>query len=212
MIHGLLRRQARNRRQHSESVGGEEQHVGRMSAHAGNDGVVDKLQAVSGARILGELVGIEIQQSQLGIHLDVFEHGAEADRVPDLRLFFFREIDALGVAAAFEIENAALAPAVLVIANQAALRIGGKRGLTSAGEAEKQRHASVCRSIGGTVHGQHVLVRQRLVQDGEDALLHFTGVLGAGDDHDFLLEIENDRGLGPRAVLLRIGEESGCEE
>ena len=53
--------------------------------------------------------------------------------------FSAREPDALGVAAAFEIEDAAVAPAVLVVADQPALRVGGKRGLAGSGEAEEER-------------------------------------------------------------------------
>ncbi len=80
---------------------------------------------------------IVIQQAQLRIHDDVFEHCAEADGVPDLRLFLLREIDALGVASALEVEHAAIAPAVFIITDQLALGIGRKRGLPGAGQAEE---------------------------------------------------------------------------
>src|SRR5258707_9739961 len=54
----------------------------------------------------------EIQLAGLGVHRDVLEHGAEADGIPDLPLLLLGKPDALGVAAAFEIEYAVVAPAV----------------------------------------------------------------------------------------------------
>ena len=37
---------------------------------------------------------------------------------------------------------------MLVVADQPALWIGGKRGLASAGEAEKQRRDAICPDVG----------------------------------------------------------------
>ena len=74
----------------------------------------------------------------------VLQHRAEAlAGGVDLRLGFLRQLDALGVAAAFEIEDAVLAPAVLVVADQRAVRVGGERGLAGAGEAEEDRAVAV---------------------------------------------------------------------
>ena len=107
VIHGLLRRQLRDRRQHAESVGGQENHVARMPAHAGNQGVLDEIERIRRARVFGNRLGIEIELRESRVHGHVFQHGAEADGVPDLRLLFLGEPDALGIAAAFEIEDAA---------------------------------------------------------------------------------------------------------
>ena len=49
------------------------------------------------------------------------------------------KLDRLGVAAALEIEDALGAPAVLVVADQGARRIGRKRRLAGARQAEEQR-------------------------------------------------------------------------
>ncbi len=40
----------------------------------------------------------------------------------------------------------------------------------------------------------------------------FAGVFSSGDQDDFLGEIDNDRGLGACAVLLRVGKECGREK
>ncbi len=108
-----------------------------MSAHARNHCIVDEVHRISRACILGELIGSEIESSQVRIDDHVLEHRAETDRIPDLRLFFAREINAFGVAATFEIEDAAIAPAMLVIPDQPACRICRQRGLTRARQPEK---------------------------------------------------------------------------
>ena len=47
----------------------------------------------------------------------------------DLRLLFFAQVDAFGVAAALEVEDSKVAPAVLVVADEASLGVGLKRSL-----------------------------------------------------------------------------------
>ena len=44
-------------------------------------------------------------------------------RIPDLRLRFAAEFDHLGIAAAFKIEDAAIGPAMFIIADQIAFRV-----------------------------------------------------------------------------------------
>ena len=63
---------------------------------------------------------------------DILQHGAKADGLPDLGLARALEPDALGVAAALDVEHAAVRPAVLVVANQRPRRVCGQRGLARA--------------------------------------------------------------------------------
>ena len=169
-------------------------------AYARNHRVVDVLERVGRARVLGDLVGIEIEQARARVHRHVFEDRAEADGVPDLRLVLPREPDALGVASALEVEDAVVAPAVLVVADQAAQGVGRKRGLAGAGEPEKQRHVSTLSLVGRAVHGEHGLPGQQVVHDGERRFLHFPGVAGAHDQHHALLKVDDDAGLRVGAV------------
>ena len=117
-----------------------------------------------------------------------------------MRLGFLRKADDLGVAAVLEVENAVVAPAVLVVANQVALGVGGKGGLAGAGEAEEDGHVAVVADVGGAMHGQHAFERQQEVEHGEDGLLDFAGVVRAADDGQALAEIEDDEGVGAGAV------------
>ena len=156
-IHRLLGRELRDRRQHAERVGGQEDDVLRMSAEAGNHGVLDELDRIRRARVLGLAVVVVVGNARDGIEHHVFQHGAEAERVVDLRLGLGREVDALGVAAAFEVEDAVGAPAVLVVADQAALGIGRQRRLAGARQVRRTaRSRRPVADVGRAVHGEHV--------------------------------------------------------
>ena len=121
------------------------------------------------------------------------------------RLGLVRELDGLGVAAAFEIEDAVRAPAVLVVADQGAVRIGRERGLARAGQAEEQRAVAVLADIGRAVHRHHALRRQVEVERGEDRLLHLAGVGRAADQHDLAGEIDRHHRVGAFAPAMTLG-------
>ena len=143
---------------------------------------------------------------RLRIEHHVLQHGAEAvGGVPDHRLGFLAELDALGVAAAFEVEDAVRAPAVLVVAEQRAVRIGGQRGLAGAGEAKEQRGIAVGADVGRAVHRHDVLRRQIEVERGEYRLLHLAGVRRAADQHDLTGEIDRHHGVGALAPAVTLG-------
>ena len=124
---------------------------------------------------------------------DVLQHGAEAQRLEDVRLALRRQVDRLGVAAAFDVEDAVVAPAVLVVADEVALRIGRERRLAGAGQAEEQRRApGLLVGRGRAVHREDAALRREVVHHREDALLHLAGVFGAEDDQLAVLEAEVD--------------------
>ena len=147
VVDGLVGSQARDGRHHAGGVAGEENDVLRMARALFGQMIVNVFERISGARVLRDLVVVQIDVARDGIERHVFQDGAEAagDGV-DLRLGFLRKPNDLGVAAVLEIENAVVAPAVLVVANQVALGVGGKRGLAGAGKAEEDGHVAVrCR-------------------------------------------------------------------
>src|SRR5690606_41133465 len=68
------------------------------------------------------------------------QHRAEAlAGGEDLGFGLFGEGDHLGVAAALEVEDAVVGPAVLVVTDEAAVGIGRERRLAGAGEAEDRK-------------------------------------------------------------------------
>ena len=86
----------------------------------------------------------------------VFQYGAETQRLENIGFALRCEVDGFRVAAAFDIEDAILAPAMLVVSDEMTLRIGRKGGLASAAEAEKQRRTAgflVRRNFSGRMPG-----------------------------------------------------------
>ena len=142
------------------------------------------------------------------IEHDVLENRPEhLRRFIDVWLPFRRQIDHLRVAAAFIVERAGGRPAVLVVADERALGIGGQRGLAGSGEAEEQRGVARFADVRGAVHREHALLRHVVVHDGEHRLLELTGVARARDEDHPLREVEHDGRARARAVLCRIGLE-----
>ena len=67
----------------------------------------------------------------------------------------------LGVAAAFDVEDAVVAPAVFVVADEAAFGVGGERRLAGAGEAEEESGVAAAADVRRTVHREDALLRQQ---------------------------------------------------
>ena len=209
VVHRLGRGQLGDRRHHAEGVGRQHYDVLRRAGPAGARSVRNGVERIGRARVLGLALVVEIDLARDRVHHDVLEHRAEALRGrEDLRLGLGREADRLGVAAALEIEDAVLRPAVLVIADQGAVGIGGEGGLAGAGEAEEDRRVVLGADIGRAVHGNHALRRQGVVQIGEDRFLHLAGIGGAADQHDLAREVDRDDGLAAAAMAGRIGLEA----
>ena len=124
----------------------------------------------------------------------------------DVRLALFGEVDALGIAAALDVEDVLVRPAVLVVADEPAGGVGRKGGLARARQAEEDRRAARLRvDVGGAVHGQHVVLNgEQVVHRGEDGLLDLARVAGACDDDDAALEVDGHDRLGGGAVGLGV--------
>src|SRR5690606_20811295 len=137
-VHGLAGGEPADGGQHAVGVAGEEEDVLGVAAHAGHRVVADVLDGVAHAGVFRfALVGEIHAGLVLFLEGDVLQQGAEFHGIPDLRLLFAAQVDALGVAAALEVEHAVLAPAVLIIADELAVRVGAQGGLARAAEAEE---------------------------------------------------------------------------
>ena len=108
--------------------------------------VGDEVDRIGAAAVLGEAGVVEVELARVRVHHDILEHRAEAlgGRV-DLRLGLGREADHLGVAAAFEVEDGGVRPAMLVVADQGAAGVGRQRRLAG---AAKGRRRPRCRRSG----------------------------------------------------------------
>ena len=173
-----------------------------VAPHAREDRVGDKVDRVRRARVLGLLVGVVVGHARLRVVDDVFQDRAEAlRRGVDLRLRFLVDADRLGVAAALEVEDAALTPAVLVVADEPARRVRRQRRLAGAAQPEEKRHVgAVLLGVGRAVHRKHILGGQQVVERDEDRLLDLAGVTRTADEHDAAPEVDQDERLALRAV------------
>ena len=172
-------------------------------------GILDPLQLVCSAGVLGLRVVVEVEHAVL-VDGDVLEdRPVRVRRREDLGLRRRRQADHLRVAAAFDVEDTGVAPAVLVVADQRALRIGGQCRLAGAREAEEDRDAPVVGDVRRAVHREHAFERQPIVHDGEDRLLDLARVERAADEQLGAPRMEHDERPGAGAVLGRVGLEVG---
>lgn len=58
----------------------------------------------------------------------------------DFGFFFGGEVDAFGIAASFDVENAGVRPDVFVVADEFTVRVGGEGGFACTGETEEKRN------------------------------------------------------------------------
>ena len=152
----------------------------------------------------------------LGVDRDVLKQSIAADGVIDIGFGLLVQVDDLGIAAALKVEDAVVVPAVLVIADEQTLRVGRKRGLARAGEAEEDGGVlAVHVGVGRAVHGSNALQGKVVVHHREHALLHLTAVPGVDDDLLAAGNIEGDNRLGIQTQLLvvqALGLGSGIDD
>lgn len=110
--------------------------------------------------------------------------------------------------ASFNVENAPIRPAVLIITNQPPLRVRRQRRLAGTRQAKEHSHVAILTLIGRRVQRQHVVLDWHLVeQDREDSLLHLAGVLRAEDDHLSLGKVDGHGRRRGHALGEAVGRE-----
>ena len=203
VVLGLLGAQDRDGRQNAECVSRQEDDI--LCSRCRRDGADDVLDVVDGVGhtgVLGDRLVSEVDVA-LSIQSDVLQQSVALDGVVDIRLGVLIQVDDLCVAAALEVEHAVVIPAVLVIADQQTLGIGGQGGLAGAGQTEEDGSVLALHiGVGGAVHGSNALQRQEVVHHGEHALLHLAAVPGVDDDLLLAGDVEHNSSLGVQAQLL----------
>ena len=168
MIHRLIGRQLRDRRKDAVSVSGEHDDVPGHAAHVLVGRIGDEVDRIGAAAILGEAGVVEIELASDIVHHHILEHGAEPLRGREnLGLGVFGQADHLGVAAAFEIEDRGIGPAMLVVADQDAAGVGAERRLAGARQAEEHRGRTVVAHVRRAVHRHHALWREQIIEEAE---------------------------------------------
>ena len=159
VVHGGFLGEARDGGQHAERVSREEDNDAGGGTDTLEHGIVDVFDRVGNARVLGDTrVGV-IGLAGPGRDDDVLSDRTKTNGVVDVRLALFGKVDALGVAAALDVEDVLVRPTVLVVADKPAGGVSRQGGLAGARQAEEDRRAARLRvDVGGAVHGQHVVL------------------------------------------------------
>ncbi len=156
-----------------------------MIAHTGAHDILEMGDGIRGPSVLSEAIVIQVQAARGQVDAYIFQDGAEP---PGAFINFWlrgrTQPDHFGVTAPLKIKDAPHAPAVLVIADELAGRVRGQAGLAGSGKAEKQGRISVLALVSGTVHGQHFLLGQVVIKDGEHRFFDLPGIGGAADDDE----------------------------
>ena len=176
--------------------------------HARDLGVLDVLDRVGAASVLGQGGIVVVDDTGDGVEDDVLEDGTEPDGVENIGLLLGGETNALGVAATLDVEDTRVAPAVLVVTDELTLGVGRQCGLASTGQTEEDSDIAVLALVGRGVESQNVVLDGHLVEeDSEDTLLHLTSILGTEDDHLLLGEVDGDGGSRGHALSVSVGGE-----
>ena len=205
VVLSLLRSQDGNWRQYAESICGQEDYI--LGSWCGGTwlNVVDVLDRIRYTSILGNGLISEVNLTILS-NSYVLQQCISLDCTIDIRLGLLVQVDNLCIAAALKVEHAIVIPAMLVITDQATLRVSGQGGLAGTGQAEENSgvltvHVAVC----GAVHGSDALQREEVVHHGEHALLHLAAIPGVDDNLLTGSSIESYAGLGVQAEFLVVG-------
>ena len=207
VVLGLLGGEDRNGGEHTECVGAEEDYV--LGGGTVRDGLNDLLDVVDGIAYAGVLGHALVGEVDFAFCVDghVLEEGVAADGVVDVGLTVLVEVDDLGVATAFEVEDAVVVPAVFVVTDEETLGVGREGGLAGAGEAEEDGGVlAVHVGVGRAVHGGDALEGEVVVHHREHTFLHFAAVPGVDDDLFARGDVEYNGGFGVEAEFLVVGE------
>ena len=119
VVDRLIGAELRDGRHHARGIAGQEDNVLGMSGALLRLVIRNVRKRISRARVFRHAVVVQIQTTRDRIEGDIFQHGAEAPGTGvNLRLGLFGQTDDFGVAAIFKVEDAVVAPAMFVVANQ----------------------------------------------------------------------------------------------
>jgi hypothetical protein len=106
-------------------------------------GIGDELDRIGAARVLSDADVIVVWHTVRRVVDDVLQDRAEPNSVEDLGLLLGGEVDALGVAPSFDVEDACIGPDVFVVADEEAVGIGGEGCFPRTGETEEESDVTV---------------------------------------------------------------------
>jgi hypothetical protein len=210
VVHGLRGVQLGDRGKDTAGVAGEEDNVlGVLVGNAGNLGVLNVLDRVGAAGVLGQGVVVVVYDTSDWVKYDVLEDRTEADGTVDIWFLLGREANALGVATTLDVEDTSVRPAVLVVTNQGTLGVSRQGGLSGSGQTEENGDIAILTFVGGRVQGEDVVFdRHLIVENGKDSFFHFPSILSTKDNHLLVLEVESNGCRRGHTASVSVGGES----
>src|SRR5258708_10485898 len=211
VIHGLFRIESCNRGKSRKGICREKEDVLRVPSDTGKHRIVYELQWISSTRVFRDRIIVIVGGFAFFVENHVFKDRTRPNCIPDLWLALLGEVNALRVAAPFEIENPRVAPTVLVISDQVAIGVCRQSGLAGARKAKKQSGLAIDAAIGRTVHRENLTVREKIVQHRENGFLDLSRVTRPPDENDARLEVDRDDRFRPHLVDKRVGLKAGSD-
>lgn len=101
----------------------------RMASHLALEIIVDKVNWVRHATVLGLRYVVVIDLFRRSIDRDVLKHSTRFNCIVNVRFIFDRQVNSFGIASTFEIENSIIIPSMLIISDQESVRISRECGL-----------------------------------------------------------------------------------
>ena len=205
IIFRLFRSEDGNRRKYAESVRTQENDgLSRRAVTVRTDNVFNVVNRIAYAGIFGYALVGKIDLAVF-VNGDVFQKCVAVNCVINIRLRFFVEVDDFCIATAFKVKYAGIVPAVLVVADKQAFRVGGKSGLACAGKSEENRgvfavHVGIC----GAVHRGNTFEREEVVHHAEHTLFHFAAVPSVEDNLFFACYVKDDGCIGVQAEFFEV--------
>lgn len=125
VVAGLFRGELADGRKHTESITGQHDDVSGLLVNNARDlSVGNVFDRVSATSILSDADVIVIWNARHGVIDDVLEDATVANGVVDIRFLLCGEVNALGVASTFDVEDTSVGPDVLIVTNEETVRIG----------------------------------------------------------------------------------------
>jgi hypothetical protein len=156
VVASLLWTELADRRKDTESIAGQHNNVGRLAVNLTRDLCVgDEFNGISASSVFGDANVIIIRLSTEGVVDNILQDRAEANGIVDLGLFLSGEVDALGVATTFNVEDTLVWPDVLVVTYEHAVRVRWEGGLAGSRKAEEEGYIALLpANVGRRVKGQ----------------------------------------------------------
>jgi len=144
VVTSLFRGQSANGRKNTKGIASQHDDVGGLTVNNTRDlSVGDELNRVSATSVLSDADVIIIRNSGNRAVDDVLKDAAKFNGVEDIRLLLSREVDALGVTSALNVEDTSVRPDMFVVADEKTARVSGECGLAGTGKTEKESNITL---------------------------------------------------------------------